>query len=242
MLRTNLRSSWARSARLLPTTRSVVGASAPRALQGSLAFNQSVAGSYAVQLSAAPFLDINDKVASRHEAEQAQDLTQTQGQHCYLDMYLKPEDTPSIVWLHQTVQDRIEAAGPTIVHRHLSEHATGFSVDFLLDESHTSVSMHKDGSFSMDCFTCGDSNPQNILSSVMRDVVENFPLASADGAKYNWVRRFYDSKTSLTVGLDEQKKSSTKSMHSFFDITNFNPVSQQTLSQPAAAAAAAAVS
>jgi S-adenosylmethionine/arginine decarboxylase-like enzyme len=178
---------------------------------------------YAPQLQEAEWLSITQRVGSKHVEVHAEDLTQTQGQHCYLDMYLEPNNTPSIVWLHQTVQDHIEAAGPTIVHRHLSETETGFHVDFLLDESHTSVSMHADGSFSMDCFTCGDSNPQNILNSVMKDVVEHFPLASAEGAKYNWVRRFYESATTTTIGLDEPRHTTTRAMHAFFDITNFKP-------------------
>ena len=172
---------------------------------------------------------IAENIGSKYEDVQRRRtvmLTQTKGQHCYLDMYLRPNATPSIAWLHQIVQDCIEDAGPTIVYRHLSDTQTGYCIDFLLDESHTSVSMHNDGSFSMDCFTCGDSNPQKILNSVMCNVVQNFPLASSEGVKYNWVRRFHESKTTKTIGLLEARKDSTKAMHSFFDITNFKPAEE----------------
>mgnify|MGYP001237437006 CR=1 FL=1 len=75
-------------------------------------------------------------------------------------------------------------------------------------------------------FTCGDSNPQKILNSVMCNVVQNFPLASSEGVKYNRVRRFHESKTTKTIGLLEARKDSTKAMHSFFDITNFKPADE----------------
>ena len=109
-----------------------------------------------------------------------------QGAHVFLDYvnaFFEGED--DYQWLFSTMREAVAQSTATEVHAHLapfdgSTSPPGFAAVVLIDESHITAHCYADrGLLAVDCFTCGDTDPDQIADFIHRALVEGAPNLNA---------------------------------------------------------------
>ena len=105
-----------------------------------------------------------------------------QGAHVFLDyvnaFFGGEEDYQ---WLFSTMREAVAQSTATEVHAHLapfdgSTSPPGFAAVVLIDESHITAHCYADrGLLAVDCFTCGDTDPEIIASYLDEQLTKRFP-------------------------------------------------------------------
>ena len=107
---------------------------------------------------------------------------QPQGAHVFLDYvnaFFESED--DYRWLFDTMREAVAQSTATEVHAHLapfdgSASPPGFAAVVLIDESHITAHCYADrGLLAVDCFTCGDTDPEGIASYLHERLMKRFP-------------------------------------------------------------------
>ena len=105
-----------------------------------------------------------------------------QGAHVFLDYvnaFFAGED--DYRWLFSTMREAVAQSTATEVHAHLapfdgSTSPPGFAAVVLIDESHITAHCYADrGLLAVDCFTCGDTDPELIASYLDERLTKRFP-------------------------------------------------------------------
>ena len=105
-----------------------------------------------------------------------------QGAHVFLDYvnaFFEGED--DYQWLFSMMREAVAQSPATEVHSHLapfdgSTSPPGFAAVVLIDESHISAHCYADrGLLAVDCFTCGDTDPETIASYLHERLMKRFP-------------------------------------------------------------------
>ena len=105
-----------------------------------------------------------------------------QGAHVFLDYvnaHFEGED--DYQWLFSTMRKAVAQSPATEVHAHLapfdgSTSPPGFAAVVLIDESHITAHCYADrGLLAVDCFTCGDTDPEIIASYLDEQLTKRFP-------------------------------------------------------------------
>lgn len=105
-----------------------------------------------------------------------------QGAHVFLDYvnaFFGGED--DYQWLFSTMREAVAQSTATEVHAHLapfdgSTSPPGFAAVVLIDESHITAHCYADrGLLAVDCFTCGDTDPELIASYLDEQLTKRFP-------------------------------------------------------------------
>ena len=105
-----------------------------------------------------------------------------QGAHVFLDYvnaFFSNED--EYRWLFSTMREAVAKSTATEVHAHLapfdgSTSPPGFAAVVLIDESHITAHCYADrGLLAVDCFTCGDTDPELIASYLDEQLTKRFP-------------------------------------------------------------------
>ena len=105
-----------------------------------------------------------------------------QGAHVFLDYvnaFFGGED--DYQWLFSTMREAVAQSTATEVHAHLapfdgSTSPPGFAAVVLIDESHITAHCYADrGLLAVDCFTCGDTDPELIASYLDERLTKRFP-------------------------------------------------------------------
>ena len=105
-----------------------------------------------------------------------------QGAHVFLDYvnaFFEGED--DYQWLFSTMREAVAQSPATEVHAHLapfdgSTSPPGFAAVVLIDESHITAHSYADrGLLAVDCFTCGDTDPETIAAYLDEHLVKRFP-------------------------------------------------------------------
>ena len=107
---------------------------------------------------------------------------QPQGAHVFLD-YINAffEGEEDYHWLFDTMREAVAQSTATEVHAHLapfdgSDSPPGFAAVVLIDESHITAHSYADrGLLAVDCFTCGDTDPEGIASDLHERLMKRFP-------------------------------------------------------------------
>ena len=104
------------------------------------------------------------------------------GAHVFLDYvnaYFEGED--DYQWLFSTMREAVAQSPATEVHAHLapfdgSTSPPGFAAVVLIDESHITAHCYADqGLLAVDCFTCGDTDPEIIAAYLDERLAKRFP-------------------------------------------------------------------
>jgi len=104
------------------------------------------------------------------------------GAHVFLDYvnaFFEGED--DYQWLFSMMREAVAQSPATEVHAHLapfdgSTSPPGFAAVVLIDESHISAHCYADrGLLAVDCFTCGDTDPETIASYLHERLMKRFP-------------------------------------------------------------------
>jgi len=104
------------------------------------------------------------------------------GAHVFLDYvnaFFEGED--DYQWLFSMIREAVAQSPATEVHAHLppfdgSTSPPGFAAVVLIDESHISAHCYADrGLLAVDCFTCGDTDPETIASYLHERLMKRFP-------------------------------------------------------------------
>ena len=105
-----------------------------------------------------------------------------QGTHVFLDYvnaHFEGED--DYQWLFSTMRKAVAQSPATEVHAHLapfdgSTSPPGFAAVVLIDESHITAHCYADrGLLAVDCFTCGETDPEIIASYLDEQLTKRFP-------------------------------------------------------------------
>ena len=105
-----------------------------------------------------------------------------QGAHVFLDYvnaFFGGED--DYKWLFSTMREAVAHSTATEVHAHLapfdgSTSPPGFAAVVLIDESHITAHCYADrGLLAVDCFTCGDTDPEIIAAYLHEQLTKRFP-------------------------------------------------------------------
>ena len=108
--------------------------------------------------------------------------TSNQGAHVFLDYtgaYFNEQITGE--WLFALMREAVEQSPAREVHAHLSPFdgdlsPPGFAAVVLIDESHITAHCYADrGLLAIDCFTCGDTDPEQIAVRIHNGLMERFP-------------------------------------------------------------------
>ncbi|MGB1232934.1 MAG: S-adenosylmethionine decarboxylase, partial [Poseidonia sp.] len=84
-------------------------------------------------------------------------------------------------WLFSAMREAVARSPATEVHAHLapfdgSTSPPGFAAVVLIDESHITAHCYADrGLLAVDCFTCGDTDPEIIASYLDERLTARFP-------------------------------------------------------------------
>ena len=105
-----------------------------------------------------------------------------QGAHVFLD-YVNAsfEGEDDYQWLFSTMREAVAHSTATEVHAHLapfdgSISPPGFAAVVLIDESHITAHCYADrGLLAVDCFTCGDTDPELIAAHLDEQLTKRFP-------------------------------------------------------------------
>lgn len=106
----------------------------------------------------------------------------SQGAHVFLD-YINAvfDDEATYEWLFSLMREAVQQSPATEVHAHLapfdgSTSPPGFAAVVLIDESHVTAHCYADrGLLAIDCFTCGDTDPDTIATYLHDRLVEQMP-------------------------------------------------------------------
>jgi len=104
------------------------------------------------------------------------------GAHVFLD-YVNAsfEGEDDYQWLFSTMREAVAQSPATEVHAHLapfdgSTSPPGFAAVVLIDESHITAHCYADqGLLAVDCFTCGDTDPEIIAAYLDERLTKRFP-------------------------------------------------------------------
>jgi S-adenosylmethionine decarboxylase len=106
----------------------------------------------------------------------------SQGAHVFLDYINATFDGEAAYeWLFSLMRDAVRQSPATEVHAHLapfdgSTSPPGFAAVVLIDESHITAHCYADrGLLAIDCFTCGETDPNAIASYLHDRLVERMP-------------------------------------------------------------------
>lgn len=104
------------------------------------------------------------------------------GAHVFLDYtHAFFEGEEDYRWLFDTMREAVAQSTATEVHAHLapfdgSTSPPGFAAVVLIDESHITAHCYADrGLLAVDCFTCGDTDPEGIASYLDERLMKRFP-------------------------------------------------------------------
>ena len=120
---------------------------------------------------------------------------ESHGTHVFLDYtgyaYDEPEQGG---WMLRLLQDAVAKADAREVHAHVapfdgSVSPLGFAAVVLVDESHVTAHCYSDrGWLAIDCFTCGESDPNVVADYIHERLAEAMP--ELELMQRNEVRRF----------------------------------------------------
>lgn len=104
------------------------------------------------------------------------------GAHVLLD-YTHAEFTDELAyaWVFDLMREAVAQSTATEVHAHLvpfdgSTSPPGFAAVVLIDESHITAHCYADqGLLAVDCFTCGQTDPEDIASYLHDRLMERLP-------------------------------------------------------------------
>ena len=106
----------------------------------------------------------------------------SQGAHVLLDyMNAVFHDEAAYNWLLALMREAVERSPATEVHAHLapfdgSTSPPGFAAVVLIDESHITAHCYADrGLLAIDCFTCGETDPDSIATYLHDHLVQRMP-------------------------------------------------------------------
>lgn len=106
----------------------------------------------------------------------------SQGAHVFLDYtHADFQDEAAYHWLFSLMREAVEQSPAKEVHAHLapfdgSTSPPGFAAVVLIDESHISAHCYADrGLLAIDCFTCGETDPDNIATYLHEQLMERMP-------------------------------------------------------------------
>jgi len=104
------------------------------------------------------------------------------GTHVFLDYFNASfECEDDYQWLFSTMREAVAQSPATEVHAHLapfdgSTSPPGFAAVVLIDESHITAHCYADrGLLAVDCFTCGDTDPEIIAAYLDERLTKRFP-------------------------------------------------------------------
>jgi S-adenosylmethionine/arginine decarboxylase-like enzyme len=125
----------------------------------------------------------------------------THGKHVMLDLQYDPVKTNLTTealmnFCFQYIGEAItENSNMKIIDKvkHLFDEPPGFTIFYCLDESHCSLHSYTNrGLLSLDCYTCGETNPIYIMEAIevkLRNIISDLKVNYS-----NVVRRFYFNK------------------------------------------------
>ena len=106
----------------------------------------------------------------------------SQGAHVFLDyINAKFEDEVTYAWLFWLMREAVQRSSATEVHAHLapfdgSTSPPGFAAVVLIDESHITAHCYADrGLLAIDCFTCGETDPDSIATYLHDQLIQRMP-------------------------------------------------------------------
>ena len=110
---------------------------------------------------------------------------QAHGAHVFLDYtgYVSPKSNDG-EWILEVLEQAVERSNARNVHSHVeqfdgSRSPVGFAAVVLLDESHVSAHCYSEkGWLALDCFTCGDSDPNVLADDIHQQLIESIPSLS----------------------------------------------------------------
>ena len=110
---------------------------------------------------------------------------QAHGAHVFLDYtgYISPKSNDG-EWILEVLEQAVERSNARNVHSHVeqfdgSHSPVGFAAVVLLDESHVSAHCYSEkGWLALDCFTCGDSDPNVLADDIHQQLIEFIPSLS----------------------------------------------------------------
>ncbi|MDA8610528.1 adenosylmethionine decarboxylase [Euryarchaeota archaeon] len=110
---------------------------------------------------------------------------QAHGAHVFLDYteYVSPKANDG-EWILEVLEKAVERSNARNVHSHVeqfdgSNSPVGFAAVVLLDESHVSAHCYSEkGWLALDCFTCGDSDPNALADDIHQQLIEQIPSLS----------------------------------------------------------------
>jgi len=118
----------------------------------------------------------------RQAAGEDMTVKPNQGAHVFLDYtHADFEDEDAYHWLFSLMREAVERSPAKEVHAHLepfdgSTSPPGFAAVVLIDESHISAHCYADrGLLAIDCFTCGETDPDSIATYLHEQLMERMP-------------------------------------------------------------------
>ena len=121
------------------------------------------------------------------------------GSHVLVDLrgYVSPDENDG-EWMLQQMRDAVGHSSMREVHSHVETFdgtlsPIGFAAVVLIDESHVTAHCYsEEGILAIDAFTCGDSNPQNIVDHLLGNLFEAIPTLeichSEEVSRFNTVK------------------------------------------------------
>ena len=104
------------------------------------------------------------------------------GAHILLDyIHADFKDESSYSWMFELMREAVAESSATEVHAHMvpfdgSTSPPGFAAVVLIDESHITAHCYADqGLLAVDCFTCGQTDPDRIATHLHNRLIERMP-------------------------------------------------------------------
>ena len=106
----------------------------------------------------------------------------SRGAHILLDyVHADFKDESSYSWMFELMREAVTESSATEVHAHMvpfdgSTSPPGFAAVVLIDESHITAHCYADqGLLAVDCFTCGQTDPDRIATHLHNRMIERMP-------------------------------------------------------------------
>ena len=106
----------------------------------------------------------------------------SRGAHILLDyVHADFKDESSYSWMFKLMREAVAESSATEVHAHMvpfdgSTSPPGFAAVVLIDESHITAHCYADqGLLAVDCFTCGQTDPDCIATHLHNRLIERMP-------------------------------------------------------------------
>ena len=106
----------------------------------------------------------------------------SRGAHVLLDyVHAAFKDESSYSWMFELMREAVAESSATEVHAHMvpfdgSTSPPGFAAVVLIDESHITAHCYADqGLLAVDCFTCGQTDPDRIATYLHNRLIERMP-------------------------------------------------------------------